>query len=343
MGQSLRANLGHLKRNKIPCFRCQHKDSILVETPLTMQEARPTPGSHPPRPSPRNSSTTSLMAHLQRDFSRPFSDTIAQLMLNSIPLHLFLAKPHSGEVIWTNTKFDAYRRCQPQEPRVRDPWQSVHPGEVEHIAKEWTKALRTGSQFTGRVRVKRFNDEAAYRWFIFRANPLLSATGELLYWIGSFLDIHEQHTAELQAAQEREIFATDAKYRALANSIPQVVFEAAENYGIISANEQWHLYTGQTTEEAMNFGFTKHVHRDDLERCGLISSEHVEPLAQPVATDPTLSPGSHVPSSRSLDGRRIFSRRLTSALNALVERGVVAAQKRPGVLLHGNSPSVQGW
>ncbi|KAN0083106.1 hypothetical protein V8E54_002194 [Elaphomyces granulatus] len=303
------------------------KDSTLVETPLTMQEARPTPGPLPSRPSPRNSSTTSLMAHLQRDFSRPFSDTIAQLMLNSVPLHLFLAKPQSGEVIWTNTKFDAYRRSQPQEPRVRDPWQNIHPNEVEHIAKEWAKALRTGSQFTGRVRVKRFNDETAYRWFIFRANPLLSATGELLYWIGSFLDIHEQHTAELQAAQEREIFATDAKYRALANSIPQVVFEAAENHGIISANEQWHLYTGQTIEEAMNFGFTKHVHRDDLERCGVLSSEHVEPLAQSIATDPILSPESHDTSSKSLDGCTIFSCGLTPALNALVQRGVVAAQK----------------
>jgi hypothetical protein len=126
-------------------------------------------------------------------------------MLNPIPLHCFLAKPHSGEVIETNTKFDAYRRCQPQESRVRDPWQSIHL--IDHIAKQWTKALRPEPQ---RVRLKRLNDKAAYPaagisklykihagsckppgvwcpmcwhqgWFIFHANPLLSAAGELLY------------------------------------------------------------------------------------------------------------------------------------------------------------------
>ncbi|EKV05909.1 Sensor histidine kinase/response regulator, putative [Penicillium digitatum] len=237
-----------------------------VTSPL--QETRPPNALSPTQNSSRHASTNSLYAQLQRELPRPFSDTIAQLMLNSIPLHLFLAKPQSGEVIWTNSKFDAYRRSQHQEQRFRDPWQNIHSSESEHVHVKWANALRTGAQFTERVRVRRFNDESAYRWFIFRANPLLSATGEVLYWIGSFLDIHEQHIAELEAIQEREKFAIDAKYRAFSNSIPQVVFEATENRGLIFVNEQWNLYTGQPLEEAYDLGFAKHVHPDDLEKCG---------------------------------------------------------------------------
>ena len=280
----------------------------------------------PPHHLPRHQSANSLYAQLQRELPRPFSDTVAQLMLNSVPLHLFLAKPQSGEVIWTNSKFDAYRRSQPQEQRLRDPWQNIHSSEREQVSQEWANALRTGSQFTERVRVKRFNDESAYRWFIFRANPLISSTGEVLYWIGSFLDIHEQHIAELKAAQEREKFATDAKYRAFSNSIPQVVFEAAEYRGLIFVNEQWHLYTGQKLDEAMNYGFAKHIHPDDLEKCGFLSLKLTELWNGTAASDSNGSPG-QIPERRTASPERNLGHGVTPALNELVRRGVVSMQK----------------
>ena len=280
----------------------------------------------PPHPLPRHQSASSLYAQLQRELPRPFSDTVAQLMLNSVPLHLFLAKPQSGEVIWTNSKFDAYRRSQPQEQRLRDPWQNIHSSEREHVSQEWANALRTGSQFTERVRVKRFNDESAFRWFIFRANPLISSTGEVLYWIGSFLDIHEQHIAELKAAQEREKFATDAKYRAFSNSIPQVVFEAAEYRGLIFVNEQWHLYTGQKLDEAMNFGFAKHIHPDDLEKCGFLSLKLTQLQNGATASDSSGSPG-QISDAQSASPERNLGHGVTPALDELVRRGVVSMQR----------------
>ena len=285
------------------------------------QEPRTPTVRSPSHNLPRHQSTNSLYAQLQRELPRPFSDTVAQLMLNSVPLHLFLAKPQSGEVIWTNSKFDAYRRSQPQEQRLRDPWQNIHNSERGQVSREWANALRTGSQFTERVRVKRFNDESAYRWFIFRANPLLSATGEVLYWIGSFLDIHEQHIAELKATQEREKFATDAKYRAFSNSIPQVVFEAAEYRGLIFANEQWHLYTGQKLQEAMNFGFAKHLHPDDLQKTGFLSHQLTESHLSPNEPSSESATGSTTPPETNVGIG------VTPALDELVRRGVVSMQR----------------
>ncbi|KAI9928929.1 hypothetical protein ASPWEDRAFT_105898 [Aspergillus wentii DTO 134E9] len=298
--------------------------NLAVASPL--QELRAPPVISPTQNPSRHPSTNSFYAHLQRELPRPFSDTVAQLMLNSVPLHLFLAKPQSGEVIWTNAKFDAFRRSQPQEQKLRDPWQNIHNSEREHVSQEWENALRTGSQFTERVRVKRFNDESAYRWFIFRANPLLSATGEVLYWIGSFLDIHEQHIAELKATQEREKFAIDAKYRAFSNSIPQVVFEAAEYRGLIFANEQWHLYTGQKLEEALNFGFAKHVHPDDLEKCGVLSLQLLESL-NGLITSESHESLTESAKAKAASPERHFSHGVKPALDELVRRGVASVQK----------------
>ncbi|KAK2747640.1 hypothetical protein FQN55_004809 [Onygenales sp. PD_40] len=315
----------------------------------------PTPSSNPSSliTSPQGSrypSNSSIATQLHRELSpRPFPDTIATLMLNSVPLHLFLAKPHTGEVIWTNEKFDLYRISQPQEQRARDPWLDVHESERENLQSEWSKALRSGAQFTERVRVKRYNDESTYRWFIFRANPLLSATGELLYWIGSFLDVHEQHIAEIKAAQERELFATNAKYKALANSIPQVVFEAAEHQGLISANEQWQLYTGQSLEDALNLGFAKHIHRDDLEKCGILIPPNIIPESEnpqgfgrimgsprpsrPARENSTFGGSPNTPGllrrGNSVKGKaeRSQYRGLTPSLHELVKKGVVTIQK----------------
>ncbi|PYH45537.1 putative sensor histidine kinase/response regulator [Aspergillus saccharolyticus JOP 1030-1] len=307
---------------------CDEEAAPQAQSPGVVSPLQDTKGSQvvsPTQTASRHPSTNSFYAHLQRDLPRPFSDTVAQLMLNSVPLHLFLARPQSGEVIWTNSKFDAYRRSQPQEQKLRDVWQNIHSSEREHMSQEWANALRTGSQFTERVRVKRFNDESAYRWFIFRANPLLSSTGEVLYWIGSFLDIHEQHTAELKAAQEREKFATDAKYRAFSNSIPQIVFEATEYRGLIFVNEQWHLYTGQKLEEALNFGFAKHVHTDDLEKCGLLSLYLAEPQRIESTTGSEESAVEALRQAVAQDNQ--FGQGVTPALEELVRRGVASVQR----------------
>ncbi|KAL2818827.1 hypothetical protein BJX63DRAFT_42861 [Aspergillus granulosus] len=281
----------------------------------------------PTQPPSRHHSGSSFYNQLQRELPRPFTDTVAQLMLNSVPLHLFLAKPQSGEVIWTNSKFDAYRRSQPQEQKLRDPWQNIHSSERDHVAEQWANALRTGSQFTERVRVRRFNDESAYRWFIFRANPLLSATGEVLYWIGSFLDIHEQHVTELKAAQERQKFAIDAKYRAFSNSVPQIVFEATEYRGLIFVNEQWHLYTGQKLDDASNFGFAKHVHHDDLEKCGLLSF-YLAAGSQNSAPAIRSSEEATEDLKRKVEVQEpSFNNGVTPALDELVKRGVASVQQ----------------
>ena len=270
--------------------------------------------------------------HTLRDYSeRPLPELISTLMLNSVPLQLFLAKPRTGELVWTNSKFDAFRTQG--DDRVRDPWQNVHTSDLENLTKGWDHTLKTGSQFTQHVRVKRFNGDNDYRWFIFRASPLLSQNGQLLYWIGSFLDVHDKHMAELRAADEKETFVRDAKYRALANSIPQILFEAIEQEGIVSANEQWQLFSGQSLDDALNLGFAKHVHRDDLQKCGLISPEESKKMPMQSASgdgnsgsdssNQTVQPAELVASgySKSLNEWR------RASLENLVQDGVIKVEE----------------
>ena len=260
---------------------------------------------------------------------RPLPELISTLMLNSVPLQLFLAKPRTGELVWTNSKFDAFRTQG--ESRVRDPWQNVHASDLEGLTKGWNHTLKTGNQFTQHVRVKRFHGDNDYRWFIFRANPLLSQNGQLLYWIGSFLDVHEKHMAELRAADEKETFVRDAKYRALANSIPQILFEAIEQEGIVSANEQWHIFSGQSLDDALNLGFAKHVHRDDLQKCGLMSSVESKKMpALPASGDSSSESSNKTAQQLELSASGYSKSRNSTtpaSLETLVKEGVIKAEQ----------------
>ena len=107
----------------------------------------------------------------KEDGERPLPELISSLMLNAVPLQLFLAKPGTGDLVWTNRKFDAFR--SQGEGRVRDPWKNVHEADRNGLVKMWNEALKTGSQFTHYIRVKRFNSDSDFRWFVFRASTLL--------------------------------------------------------------------------------------------------------------------------------------------------------------------------
>ncbi|KIW24062.1 uncharacterized protein PV07_09799 [Cladophialophora immunda] len=278
-------------------------------------------------PSTRRSTARRVSEH-KDDGERPLPELISSLMLNAVPLQLFLAKPNTGDLVWTNRKFDAFR--SQGEGRVRDPWKNVHPADRNGLVKLWNEALRTGSQFTHYIRVKRFNSDSDFRWFVFRASTLLSNNGRLLYWIGSFLDVHEQYMKNLEASEKEAIMARDTKIRALADAIPQILFEAIEGDGIVAVNQQWHSYSGQTLEDARGLGFAKHVHRDDLHKCGILAPSDVAAIARSSATSPSSSSDSNktvgatappLPAQKNL-----FSPDLSS-LDRMIKSGSVVVEK----------------
>ncbi|OQU99464.1 Hi Kinase A phospho-acceptor domain-containing protein isoform 1 [Cladophialophora immunda] len=281
----------------------------------------------PADPSTRRSTARRVSEH-KDDGERPLPELISSLMLNAVPLQLFLAKPNTGDLVWTNRKFDAFR--SQGEGRVRDPWKNVHPADRNGLVKLWNEALRTGSQFTHYIRVKRFNSDSDFRWFVFRASTLLSNNGRLLYWIGSFLDVHEQYMKNLEASEKEAIMARDTKIRALADAIPQILFEAIEGDGIVAVNQQWHSYSGQTLEDARGLGFAKHVHRDDLHKCGILAPSDVAAIARSSATSPSSSSDSNktvgatappLPAQKNL-----FSPDLSS-LDRMIKSGSVVVEK----------------
>ncbi|KAI5863378.1 hypothetical protein GGS23DRAFT_530178 [Durotheca rogersii] len=196
----------------------------------------------------------------------PPSDRLKGLMLDLLPVHVFVALPVHGEIVWVNSRYLTYRG-QTLADLVSDPWGSLHPEDREDYMRAWSHSLRSGDQFAHTIRLRRF--DGAYRWHQARAVASRDKRGVIVQFIGSYMDIHDQKVAEFMALRQEEIQVSEAKHRLLANLIPQIIFTATENDGITFANDQWLSYTGQTDEAALGLGFIDFVHPDDLAKCRL--------------------------------------------------------------------------
>ncbi|KFY07878.1 hypothetical protein V492_06739 [Pseudogymnoascus sp. VKM F-4246] len=207
----------------------------------------------------------------------PPSDRLKTLMLDTLPAHLFVALPQTGEIVWVNNRYLTFRGQTVTELH-QDPWSSIHPDEREDYLKAWTHAIRSGEQFSMQVRIRRFDGN--YRWFYTRAVGGRDTRGVIVQWYGSYMDIHDQHIAEVKAARQEEIEASEAKHRLLANLIPQIIFAATEDEGITFANEQWLSYTGQEFDDVLGLGFMDFVHPDDLARCRIPTDTRPTPASK---------------------------------------------------------------
>lgn len=194
----------------------------------------------------------------------PPSDRLKGLILDSLPAQIFVALPQTGEVVWVSSRYLSYRGSSVSD-LIRDPWGSIHVEDREEYLKAWRNCLRTGEQFSRTVRIRRFDGE--YRWFYARAVASRDKRGVIHHFLGSYMDIHEQHVAEIKAARQEQLEQSEEKHKLLANLIPQIIFTATHTEGITSANDQWLSYTGQTLEDSLGLGFMDYVHPDDLARC----------------------------------------------------------------------------
>ncbi|KAF2770404.1 hypothetical protein EJ03DRAFT_67127 [Teratosphaeria nubilosa] len=211
----------------------------------------------------------------------PPSERLLRTIIDSVPVQIWTARPDIGQVTWVNSKFLTYRGLGAREV-LADPWAALHPEDRADFMASWTRSLRTAQQLQQKVRLRRFDKE--FRWFYVRAAPLKDRRQKIVHWIGTMMDFHEQHLAELNAARSQETAASEAKYRALANSSPQIVFAVNKHKGVTFCNTQWLHYSGQAEAQALGVGFMDHVHADDLAKCRLPTFDEGSNLPKGVPT-----------------------------------------------------------
>jgi PAS domain S-box-containing protein len=104
----------------------------------------------------------------------------------------------------------------------------IHPEDLSRFLDIWTRSLETQASFEISFRLKKFDGN--YRWYLGRSIPVLNQTGEVIQWIGTATDIHDQLEHERLAFEWRQ--RTDA---ILSNA--DMLLWSADEKGVITFSQ----------------------------------------------------------------------------------------------------------
>jgi PAS domain S-box-containing protein len=96
-------------------------------------------------------------------------------------------------------------------------------------------------------------------------HPILTASGEILEFVGTVIDVTEQRQA--RAALERafdEIKGSEDRLRLIIDTIPTLAWSTRPDGMADFFNQRWLDYTGLSAEQALNSSWRVAVHPDDL-------------------------------------------------------------------------------
>jgi PAS domain S-box-containing protein len=116
-------------------------------------------------------------------------------------------------------------------------WQSVHdPRSLAEVLERWTAAISSAQPFEMVFPLR--GADGVMRPFLTRINPAFDASGRVVNWFGVNTDISRQIEAE-DAFRRSE-----AKFRVLADAMPQMVWSASPAGRCDYFNARWYEFTG---------------------------------------------------------------------------------------------------
>jgi PAS domain S-box-containing protein len=81
---------------------------------------------------------------------------------------------------------------------------TVHPDDMANLSKMWREIRKSGTRGETEGRLRRF--DGAYRWFLFRAEPMRDEMGNIAKWYGSATDIEDRKWTEVALRESEQRF-----------------------------------------------------------------------------------------------------------------------------------------
>jgi PAS domain S-box-containing protein len=136
--------------------------------------------------------------------------------------------------------------------------EAIHPEDRQQLLDHWKGCLASGTPVDIEGRLRRH--DGAYRWFLFRANPLRDEAGAIVKWYGTNVDIEDRRRAE------EDLRARELSWRQIVDNVPGLVATTGALGEVEFLNRQTLEYFGKTSDELRDWSLIGAVHPDDLPR-----------------------------------------------------------------------------
>jgi PAS domain S-box-containing protein len=176
-------------------------------------------------------------------------------IISAIPTLAWSAAP-DGSADFLNQRWLDYAGLAAEQAAGWGWAEAIHPDDRKRLVEYWQSCLASGVPVETEARMRRF--DAAYRWFLFRANPLRDEMGKIIKWYGTNIDIEDRKQ------REEALRASELSWRDIVDNIPGLVATTGAMGEVEFLNRQTLEYFGKTTEDLKNWALIGAVHPDDL-------------------------------------------------------------------------------
>jgi PAS domain S-box-containing protein len=165
--------------------------------------------------------------------------------------------PDTGEIVWSDETYRIFEYDYASKPTLEMLVQRLHPQDRARVQQVIDRASHTGTDFEHEYRLLLADGRVKHVHAIARA--LQDASGNREF-IGALTDVTGRKTAE------EKIRSNERELRTLVEAIPAFVGTAQPDGSVDFISQSWLDYSGQTREEALEFGWVGRVHPDDFDR-----------------------------------------------------------------------------
>jgi PAS domain S-box-containing protein len=142
---------------------------------------------------------------------------------------------------------------------------AFHPDDAERVAEEIQTAVETGREFVSEYRVTPTPGEV--RWVMARGEVYHDGRGEPVYFPGLVIDITERKAVENELAEiAAALGESESRFRAIADSMPQMVWSTRPDGFHDYYNARWYEFTGMPAGSTDGEGWNDMFHPEDQPR-----------------------------------------------------------------------------
>jgi PAS domain S-box-containing protein len=181
---------------------------------------------------------------------------------------------HTGSWVWNvDPPGPAYWSAELYRMAGRDPAQglpTIEQDQTLHPPADWAGLMDAANKAVGARSGFEYNSrfafpDGSYKNIRIVGHPVLNEAGEVVQLVGTTIDVTEQFQAR-EALQKAfvKLQKSEDRFRVIINTIPTPAWSSRPDGSVDFVNQRWLDYTGLSAIQALDWGWRRTFHPDDL-------------------------------------------------------------------------------